>query len=231
MNILSITSLADSAITVVLDDVIGTSAAGSVRAAKAAVEALDHSAIDEITGSYVSITVYYDAMLLSQSDLIDLVRETLAPITIGAGGAGRLLSVPCCYDPIYGADQIDIAETLGCSVDDVIDAHLNTTFDVYAVGFLPGLPFLGDMPAGFSIPRRATPRVKVPAGAVAIANGQSVIYPWESPGGWHIIGHCPVTLFDPNRENPAVFRAGDRVKFVSISAENLASAQIQEVMP
>lgn len=229
MRILSITPLADSAITVVLDDVIGAAAAASVRAAKTTIQAVNHKGIEEVTASYVSITVYYDAMILGQSDLVDLVRDALAPVTVGKGTKGRLLEVPCCYDPMYGEDQMDVARTLGCTVDDVIAAHLNTTFDVYAVGFLPGLPFLGDMPDGFSIPRRSTPRIKVPAGAVAIANGQSVIYPWESPGGWHIIGHCPVPLFDPTRDNPAVFRAGDQVKFVSISAENLATAKIHEV--
>ena len=229
MQILSITPLADSAITVVLADAIGTNAAASVRAAKAAIEATHHKGIEEVTASYVSITVYYDAMIIEQSDLVDLVRDMLAPVAVGAQTTGRLLSVPCCYDPIYGMDQDDVALTLGCTADDVIAAHLDTTFDVYAVGFLPGLPFLGDMPDGFSVRRRANPRLKVPAGAVAIANGQSVIYPWESPGGWHIIGHCPVTLFDTDNADPAVFRAGDRVKFVSISAQDCATAQIQVV--
>lgn len=232
MDILSISPLADAAITVVLDDTIGARAAGRVRAAMGAIDALGLDGIEEVTASYVSVTVHYDAMVLSHADLCGAVRDAIAPVSADQdAGKGRVLRVPCCYDPVFGVDQIDVANTLGVAVDDVINAHLSTEFDVYAVGFLPGLPFLGDLPDGFAVPRRTTPRLKVPAGAVAIANGQSVIYPWESPGGWHIIGHCPVSLFDPARENPAVFRAGDRVQFVSVSAENCAAAIIEEVTP
>lgn len=101
------------------------------------------------------------------------------------------------------------------------------------IGFLPGFPFMGDLPAPLRLPRRAQPRVRVPAGSVAIATGLTAIYPWESPGGWHLLGRCPVPLFDARRTSPSLLAAGDRVRFVPVSAEEcraieagLASAEI-----
>ena len=87
------------------------------------------------------------------------------------------------------------------------------------LGFLPGFAFLGDTPPELHLPRRAEPRVRVPEGSVAIAMQLTGVYPWDSPGGWHILGRSPVTLFDGQRDPPTLFTAGDTVSFRSITSE------------
>lgn len=90
------------------------------------------------------------------------------------------------------------------------------------LGFLPGFPFMGDLPEPLHLPRRTEPRTRVPAGSVAIATGLTAIYPWESPGGWHLLGRCPVPLFDARQEAPALLQAGDHVRFDPVSATEYA---------
>ena len=85
------------------------------------------------------------------------------------------------------------------------------------VGFSPGQPYIGGLDAKLSVPRRATPRVRMPRGSIAIANAQTCVYPYETPGGWSIIGRTPLTVFDPLREQPSLFAPGDRVRFFAIT--------------
>ena len=99
----------------------------------------------------------------------------------------------------------------------MVEAHSSVTYHVYMMGFLPGHPYMGDLPAELALPRRATPRTSVPAGSVSIATTLSAIYPLESPGGWHLIGRTPVLLWDTRRERPVLLAAGDQVRFVPIS--------------
>jgi allophanate hydrolase subunit 1 len=104
------------------------------------------------------------------------------------------------------------------------------------LGFLPGFPFMGDVHERLKLPRRTEPRVRVPAGSVAIAGGLTAIYPWESPGGWHLLGRCPVPLFDATRaQAPSLLAAGDRVCFVPVSPAECqdieAACQAGEIDP
>src|SRR5690606_19723136 len=126
--------------------------------------------------------------------------------------------LPVCYEGEAAPDLAAVAATLGIRVDELIAAHSGTEYRVYMLGFLPGFPFMGDLPAHLRLPRRAQPRVRVPAGSVAIATGLTAIYPWESPGGWHLLGRCPVPLFDARRAAPALLAAGDRVRFTPVSS-------------
>src|SRR5206468_673785 len=99
----------------------------------------------------------------------------------------------------------------------------DTRFHVYMIGFVPGHPYMGDLPEWISLPRRVDPRVRVPAGSIAISGTLSVIYPIESPGGWHLIGATPVRLFDPGAARPSVLRPGDKVKFDPITASEFSA--------
>ncbi|GLW60553.1 hypothetical protein Hthe01_09020 [Hydrogenophilus thermoluteolus] len=126
----------------------------------------------------------------------------------------RTHELPLIVTPETAPDLVTVAEALGRTPEAVLDTFLACTFTVAAVGFLPGFPFLEGLPETLVLPRRANPRLKVPAGSVAIAQRMACIYPWESPGGWHLIGRTPVTLFDPTAMPPARLRPGDRVRFV-----------------
>lgn len=128
-----------------------------------------------------------------------------------------LWKLPVSYDKSFGIDLEDVAKRLDKSVDAIIKLHTENTYTVYGIGFVPGFMYLGGVPAELEIPRKATPRLKVQKGSVGIAAKQTGIYPQESPGGWNIIGNCPVPLFDRNKKDPCFVNVGDKIQFQSIS--------------
>jgi KipI family sensor histidine kinase inhibitor len=127
-----------------------------------------------------------------------------------------------------GADGPDLeaaARATGLSPAEVVDLHAGTTYAVYMLGFLPGFAFLGDVAPALRLPRRAEPRTRVPRGAVAVAGQQTAVYPQESPGGWNLLGRCPVPLFDARRAPPALLAPGDRITFEPVSPEAFRAAE------
>ncbi|MCE7861877.1 MAG: 5-oxoprolinase subunit PxpB, partial [Chloroflexi bacterium CFX2] len=113
-----------------------------------------------------------------------------------------------------GLDFEAVATTLALSPSELIRLHSEREYTVYMMGFTPGFPYLGILNEKLTLPRLSTPRTRVPAGSVAIAGSQTGIYPVDSPGGWHILGHTPLKLFDPTSETPFLFAPGDTVKFI-----------------
>lgn len=219
MTILAFRPLADRAVTVDLADRAGPDAARRIASAKARIEAAvaagDLPGVEETAASFSSLTLHYDCLRTSQADLVARLGRLLANLPDeGVAQTDRLWRLPCCYAPEHGLDLGTLSETLSLPVAEIIARHAATDFQVYALGFLPGLPFLGDLPEALALPRRASPRTLVPSGSVAIANRMCVIYPWDSPGGWHVVGRCPLPLFNPARaDRPALLAVGDRVRF------------------
>lgn len=221
MRILSVQSLADHAVTLHLAREPGLAATRLVgSAARAIAQAMADGLLpgaEEVAPAFTSLTVTYDCLTVPQADLVTRLGAILAAAPEASAGAGRLWHLPCAYGE--GIDLSDLSVALGLSEEEIISRHSQCEFHVLALGFLPGLPFLGDLPAELARPRRPSPRQRVPKGAVAIANRMGVIYPWESPGGWHIVGTCPVALFDPARAEPALLATGDRVRFVPVPGD------------
>ena len=172
----------------------------------------------ETMPTFRSLTVFFDPLLTGRAALIDAIRPLLDAAAHAAPAAGRHWRLPVCYEGDAGPDLAETARAIGASVDEVIALHSGTEVSVYMLGFLPGFPFMGDVHERLRLPRRTEPRVRVPAGSVSIAGGLTAIYPWESPGGWHLLGRCPVPLFDAAREAPALLAAGDRVRFEPVSS-------------
>lgn len=220
MRILAARPLADRAITLELDTKVGPRAAARVRAAGNALDDAALAGVSEISRSFTTVTVHYDPLHTSHGRLMGAIEALLDGIKADAATPGRLWHFPCCYAPEVAPNLADLSARLGLPADEIVARHAATEFDVYAIGFLPGLPFLGELGPGLSLPRRETPRPRVPAGSVAIAGGLCVIYPWESPGGWHILGRCPVPLFEAARPRPALLAAGDRVRFAPIGIDD-----------
>lgn len=131
---------------------------------------------------------------------------------------GRLIEVPVCYEPEFALDLVELSEQLKLRPDEIIARHLRPEYCVLMMGFVPGHPYLGGLDESLTVPRRTAPRAKVPAGSIAIANGQSVIYPFQTPGGWKVIGRTPLRLFDAYRDPPCLFAPQDRVRFVAVSS-------------
>ena len=131
--------------------------------------------------------------------------------------SGRRVEVPVCYDRELGLDLLEISKSISLSIEEIVKRHSRTEHQVLMVGFSPGQPYIGGLDSRLQVPRRATPRTRVPAGSVAIANAQTAVYSYETPGGWNVIGRTPLAAFDPAREPPSLFAPGDRVRFVPIS--------------
>jgi inhibitor of KinA len=164
-----------------------------------------------------SIGVHVDADRLAGTDVEWLLWDLSANLPTG-GPAARVHEIPVCYEPPFALDLEDVAGRCRCTTADVIAWHTAVEYRVFMIGFLPGFPYLGVVDARLALPRRSVPRERVPRGAVALAGQQTGIYPFESPGGWHVIGRTPVSLFDPAADPPFRLEAEDRVRFVSIPA-------------
>ncbi|WP_418319536.1 5-oxoprolinase subunit PxpB [Piscinibacter sakaiensis] len=210
----------DAALTIEFGDVIDPALLGAVASLDQAI-AREQAAgrlpgLVETMPTFRSLTVFFDPLLTGRAALVDALRPLFSAAGSGAAVDGRHWRLPVCYEGDAGPDLAETAQTIGCSIDEVIALHSQTEVMVYMLGFLPGCPFMGDVAEPLRLPRRSKPRVRVPAGSVAVAAGLTTIYPWESPGGWHLLGRCPVPLFDGHRESPSLLAVGDSVRFESI---------------
>jgi KipI family sensor histidine kinase inhibitor len=149
-----------------------------------------------------------------------LAAETATPAAGARPEAGPLIDVPVRYD---GADLADVAERTGLSVDDVVSRHTQPVYTVAFCGFSPGFGYLTGLDAALRLPRRQSPRVRVPAGAVAIADRYSGVYPRAAPGGWHILGHTDTPMWMIDQQPPALLRPGCRVRFVAVGGPQAPS--------
>ena len=206
----------DTALVVEFGDRVDRGLSARVLALAQKLEAAQLAGVVEAVPTFRSLMVHYDPLQTSQRDL----QRAIAPLLQGleaAEIAGRRWRIPACYDASLGLDLADVARRAGLDPAQVVERHSQTSQLVYMMGFLPGLPYLGGLPEEFALPRRANPRVKVPSGSVAVAMAMSVIYPQESPGGWHILARTPVPLWDMRRSPPALLAAGDQVTFEPLS--------------
>ena len=209
----------DQALVVELGEKIDPLTNGRVRNLMDAIEAAKVGGILDLVPTYRSILVYYDPMRTSPSELHATLTELDKSAEEQSSQDARTVEVPTLYGGEYGPDLEFVAEHAGLTPQEVIDIHSGADYQVYMMGFSPGFPYLGGMPERLTTPRLDTPRLQIPAGAVGIAESQTGIYPLVSPGGWRLIGRCPLKLFDPDAEPPSLLAAGDRVRFVPISDE------------
>jgi inhibitor of KinA len=190
--------------------------------AVALAEAIRHECgpqlLDVVVG-YATVTAYFDPLRIDPASLEARLARLAALEPASQRGAATMVDVPVCYGGGEGPDLPDVAAAAGLSEDEVIAIHSGVTYRVYVVGFVPGFAYMASVDARLALPRRMTPRTTVPAGSVAIAAGQTGIYPAATPGGWHLIGRTPLKPYDPNRERPFAFKPGDRVRFHSIDRE------------
>ena len=170
----------------------------------------------ETVPSYRSLLVYYDPSVVGYDALCAQLAALAEQATTTAMPPAREVEVPCCYEGELGTDLEAAAARLGLSVDDLVRLHAGAEYLVYFIGFTPGLPYMTGAPERLTIPRLDTPRVKVPAGSVAIGGTQCCIYSVESPGGFWLLGRTPVRLYDPDAAEPILLRPGDRVRFHQI---------------
>jgi inhibitor of KinA len=206
----------DTALVAEFGDAIDRELSDRVLRLSAVIRASIIPGVIETVPTFRSLLVLYNPLAIDTSSLI-LKIEKLLNEDRGEATLAKLWQIPACYESTYAPDLPDVAARTGRSPEEIIHLYGENTFHVYMIGFLPGLPYMGDLPDWLALPRRADPRVKVPAGSIAISGSLSVIYPVESPGGWHLIGATPVRLFDPQAARPSLLRPGDKVKFSPVT--------------
>ncbi len=191
---------------------------------RVAAEALSNrlgACLVDLVPSYTSLMLRYDLLKTDYPNLladVTAVLDNLSDRPVKDESAGTL-DIPVFYHPSVGPDLEAVAARAGLSVEQVIHRHSRQAYHVFAIGFAPGFAYLGEVPHDLETPRLATPRAKVPAGSLGIADRQTAIYPLASPGGWNLIGRTPVTMFDPHREQPSLLRAGQQVRFRAITRD------------
>jgi inhibitor of KinA len=200
---------------------------------------LDHNpfpGIVEIVPAFTTLTVYYEPLKLRDPvtgenwsrggdagirSPFEIVKGILSRMVLSMDSAtadtSRVVEIPVCYGGKFGPDLEDVAAHTGLSTEEVIEIHVNQDYLVYMIGFAPGFPYLGGMSERISVPRRSSPRTLIEPGAVGIGGMQTGVYPFATPGGWQLIGKTPIKLFRPDHATPSLLKAGDIVRFRSIS--------------
>jgi KipI family sensor histidine kinase inhibitor len=213
----TIVPLGEQAWTVVMGNAVDRMLHQRVTALAARIAAAKIPGLIEIVPAYATVTVFFEG------DAEEMRRRlvALSHPERSEGAAGRhpersegaesvLHTIPVRYT---GPDLAWVATQTGLTPEQVIERHSAREYLVYLLGFVPGFGYLGDLDPSLVLPRRGTPRTRVPAGSVAIAGAQTAVYPLATPGGWHLLGTTATVMFDPAREPAALLRAGDRVRF------------------
>ena len=191
------------------------------------------ASITDVVPTFRSLTVHYDPLEVDATALGERLR-VLAQDGHQAMQPGRLWHLPVCFDADFAPDLPRLAEAKGLSPEEVIQHLLAATFRVYMLGFQPGFPYMGGVPPELHMPRLPAPRQKVPAQSLAVAGEMCAVYPWDSPGGWNLLGRTPVVLFDlRHAEQPALLAAGDEVRCHAVerATHDRLAAEIARGMP
>lgn len=181
--------------------------------------------LQETVPTYCSLTVYYEPLVLSRRKLEHQILHFLAAYQPDTAEKKRIFQIPVCYEGEFAPDMEDVCRLTGLSREQVIALHSSVDYLIYMLGFLPGFPYLGGMDPRLEVPRLDSPRTRIPAGAVGIGGKQTGVYPLASPGGWRLIGRTPAVIYDPNREKPIVYEAGDYIRFCPISTDEFRRIQ------
>ena len=202
----------DTALTVEFGNRIDRRLSDAVLALSARLHAAAIAGVVETVPTFRSLLVHYDPLRITSAQLVRRIGD------LAEGGnetvdAGRHWRIPACYEDEFAPDLEQVAAATGLRPAQVVALHAGTRYHVYMLGFLPGFPYMGDLPEPLRLPRLHDPRVRVPAGSVAIAQGMTAVYTFESPGGWHLLGRTPVAFFDAGATPPALLRPGDAVSF------------------
>jgi len=214
-------TMGDRSLLVELGEEISPATNGMVQDLLQRLEAAAIQGIRELAPGYRSLLVTYDPLAVSPAELQSRITTIAGNTRRLSAPVAKIVTVPVVYGGTGGPDLETVAAHLQIGAEEVVRLHTGTAYRVYLIGFMPGFPYMGELPAALAVPRCRTPRTRVPKGSVGIAQRQTGIYPVESPGGWQIIGWTPIELFDPHRQPPSLLDMGDTVKFEAIRPEEV----------
>lgn len=209
----------DSAFIIKVDNEISPEINQTIRKLLVRIEQERIEGVVDFIPSYNELLVCYDPLIIGYRKLLDRLRLIDREIDSVKLPESSVIQIPVYYGDDFGPDLNEVADFNSLSIDEVIGIHSSTNYLVYMLGFTPGFCYLGGMDARIATPRKHSPRIKIPAGAVGIADKQTGIYPIESPGGWQLIGQTPLKLFDPERKPEFLIQPGDFIRFVPVSID------------
>ena len=222
----SISALNETALLVSFDNVIDLTINEKVTALQQAFANDFFTGFDETVPAYSSLAVFYDVVTIKKynptvESAFDFVKEHTEQLIARLDDSVTQNDEPIITVPVYynGDDLDDVANQHEITIEELISLHTEKTYRVFMIGFQPGFAYMGKLDERIATPRKSSPRTQVPAGSIGIAGFQTGIYPFSSPGGWQLIGQTPIKIFDKEKINPCLFKAGDSVKFISISKE------------
>jgi KipI family sensor histidine kinase inhibitor len=221
-TILRVEPMGDRALVVVLGEGIDARVNDQVHSLASTLRKSGLPGILDLVGAYATLTVHYEPSIWAGEETppYEAITSEILRLWKDARAArvrpSRLVEIPVYYGGDFGPDLEDVARHCGLSSEAVITRHSNPAYKVFMLGFAPGFAYLGGLDPALAVPRRETPRLKVPAGSVGIAGTQTGIYALDTPGGWQIIGRTPLKMFDPSLEEPCFLRPGDRLRFSPI---------------
>ena len=211
--------MSDQACLLQFSNVISDAVADQISLVTTALRELE--GIIDLIPSYTTLLVVFDTSCFDRFAIQKALQGVLVSIDWSSAGnrVSQEVVIPVYYGPEVGPDLEDVAKHCQLDTDEVIRLHSTTTYRAYAIGFTPGFAFLGNTPEALHVPRKTTPRLKVPIGSVAIAERQTAVYPSVTPGGWQILGRTPIALVDWASDSLALINAGDSVRFEPMTKE------------
>lgn len=214
-----ISQFGDNAILIQFEKIISEKVLDEVLFYKNLIQQLYFKQKVEVINTYNSILINYFVTIEDVYSDLKAVKEVFQQNNNTKNIDSRVFEIPVCYDLDFGIDLELISKEKDLEVSEIISLHTQPEYRVYFMGFLPGFLYLGGLDKKLQISRKSQPRMKIEKGAVGIGEIQTGIYPKVSPGGWQIIGNCPVDFFDKNSEIPTQISAGDYIKFKSVEKE------------
>lgn len=218
----------ESCLVVEFADEIDRGANMRLQALRRAIEARGPRGVRELVATYRSLAIHFDPLVLKYGDVEEIVGASLKNLREGESEAGRVVVVPVRYGGEYGPDIGNVASHAGLSAEEVVRRHTGRDCYCFMLGFMPGFPYLGGMDESIAAPRLKEPRTLIPAGSIGIADKQTGGYPFDSPGGWQLIGRTPAKLYDPRKKNPFLIEAGDWVRFRAIEDDEYGTIAAAE---
>ena len=214
---IKIMAAGDSALVVEFGNKIDEQINAYVHALAEKIEQQHMDGVIEVVPTFRSVLIYYDMYSFSYQEMEKKMIRVAQELQEDGKMVKKIIKIPCCYGARFGQDLADMEKITGLSRDEIIEIHSSVDYKIYMLGFLPGFVYLGGMDKRIEAPRLKEPRVKINKGAIGIGGSQTGIYPMDSPGGWRLIGATPVELYNPDRKEPILLKAGEYIRFVPIS--------------
>ncbi|HET9055357.1 MAG TPA: 5-oxoprolinase subunit PxpB [Chitinophagaceae bacterium] len=228
---INIYALSEKALTIQLGNIISLENHRNILSLQQFIKQLFVPGLTEMVPAYCSLTIYYDPVVVaanvpeSKQGISKWIKNYLHTELScwkpdnHLSQQSKITEIPVCYEEEFAPDLTEVANYHNTTKEEIIHTHTSIIYNVFMIGFSPGFPYLGILPDSIATPRKNNPRLKIPAGSVAIAGNQTGIYPSETPGGWNIIGRTPLKIFNKEKINPFMFSMGDCIKFFPVNKE------------